>query len=72
MNKLLQDAFAKAAELPPEEQDALALRLLAELEAENDFDRVIASSAHQLTALAQEALEEHRDGRTEVFDPGRQ
>ncbi len=71
MTKLLQDAFAKAAALSPEEQDVLALRLLAELEAENQFDRAIATSAHKLAGLASEALDEHRKGLSQALDPER-
>jgi hypothetical protein len=39
MTTLLQHAFAEAAKLPQAEQDVLAARLLAELAAEDDFDR---------------------------------
>lgn len=69
MTTLLEKAFAEAAKLPQEEQDLLAVRLLAELAAEDDFDRAIAQSVDKLTTLAQEALAEHRSGRTEDLDP---
>ncbi len=69
MTTLLEKAFAEAAKLPQEEQDLLAVRLLAELAAEDDFDRAIARSVDKLTTLAQEALAEHRSGRTEDLDP---
>ena len=45
MTTLLQQAFAEAAKLPQAEQDLLAARLLAELAAEDDFDRAIARSS---------------------------
>ena len=45
------------------------MRLLAELAAEDDFDRAIAGSAHKLAGLAAEALAEHRAGLTEELDP---
>jgi transposase len=64
MTTLLQQAFAEAAKLPQTEQDLLASRLLAELAAEDDFDRAIARSSDKLAALAQEALAEHRSGQT--------
>ena len=38
MTDLLQEAFAKAADLPAAEQDVLASRLLAELAARHDED----------------------------------
>jgi hypothetical protein len=69
MTTLLQKAFAEAAKLPQDEQDLLAARLLAELAAENDFDRAIAGSSDRLLALAREALAEHRSGQTEELDP---
>jgi hypothetical protein len=71
MTTLLQQAFAEAARLPQAEQDLLASRLLAELTAEDDFDRAIARSSDKLAALAQEALAEHRSGQTEKPDPER-
>ena len=36
---LLQEAFTKAAALPPAEQELLAARLLAKLAEEDEFDR---------------------------------
>ena len=69
MTTLLQQAFAEAAKLPAEEQELLASRLLAELAAEDDFDRAIASSGDKLARLAVEALAEHRGGLAEELDP---
>ena len=69
MTTLLQQAFAEAAKLPQDEQELLAARLLAELAAEDEFDRAIASSSDKLAALAQEALAEYRSGQTEELDP---
>ncbi len=71
MTTLLQNAFERAAALPPQEQDLLASRLLAELAAEDDFDRAIASSADKLAGLAREALAEDEAGLTEELDPDR-
>ena len=71
MTTLLQQAFAEAAKLPQAEQDLLASRLLAELAAENDFDRAIARSSDKLAILAQEAIAEHRSGQTVELDPDR-
>ena len=71
MNKLLQQAFEVAARLPGAEQDVLASRLLAELAAGNEFDRVIVASADKLAVLAREALAEHDADKTEDLDPDR-
>ncbi len=48
MTTLLQQAFAEAAKLPEAEQDLLATRVLAELAAEDNFDRAIARSSDKL------------------------
>ncbi len=71
MTNLLEQAFAEAAKRPALEQDLLASRLLAELAAEDEFDRAIAKSTDKLARLAQEALAEHRAGLTEQLDPDR-
>lgn len=71
MTTLLQQAFVEASKLSPAEQDLLASRLLAELAAEDDFDRAIARSAGKLAGLASEALAEHRAGMTKELDPER-
>jgi hypothetical protein len=71
MTTLLEQAFTEAAKRPPEEQDLLASRLLAELAAEDAFDRALAGSADKLRELAREAIAEHRAGRTEELDPDR-
>lgn len=67
MNQLLQSAFNRAAELPPEEQDRFALFLLAELDSERQWADLFArpESEDLLERLADEALLEHRSGRTQ-------
>ena len=67
MNQLLQSAFNRAAELPPEEQDRFALFLLAELDSERQWAELFArhESEDLLERLADEALSEHRSGRTQ-------
>lgn len=69
MSELLERAFAEASRLSEREQDLLAARLLAELAAEDQFDRAIAESGEKLSRLATEALEEHRAGLTDELDP---
>ena len=71
MTTLLQKAFAEAAKKSPQEQDVLASRLLAELAAEDAFDRAIAKSGDKLAKLSRAALSEHRAGLTEELDPDR-
>ena len=69
MTSLLERAFAEAAKLPEAEQEILAARLLAELGAEDEFDRAIAGSASKLASLANVALAEFRAGLTEELAP---
>lgn len=68
MTKLLEKAFKKASVLPSVEQNALARWLLEELEAEKKWDITFAESENILDKLADEALEEHKDGRTRTLD----
>ncbi len=69
MTKLLEEAFAEAAKLSADEQEVLAVRLLAELRSEDDFDRAINCSGDKLARLAVDALSEHRSGLTQELDP---
>jgi hypothetical protein len=69
MTKLLEKAFAEAAKLPDADQDALAQAVLAELGSERRWDELFAASADVLSELAEEALAEHRAGRTKRLDP---
>jgi hypothetical protein len=71
MTKLLNEAFARAAELDDEEQDAFARWLLNELKDERRWKELLSSEPDALAALADEALEEHRRGETELLDPTR-
>lgn len=69
MTRLLEQAFKEAEKLPKDEQDLLASRLLAELAAEDQFDRAISSSSDQLAKLSKQAIDEYRAGKTEELDP---
>ena len=55
--------------MPEAEQELLASRLLAELAAEDEFDRAIARSSDKLRVLASQALTEDAAGLTEDLDP---
>jgi len=69
MTKALQDAFREAEKLSETEQDQLAAAIRAEIEAESAWDTRLASSSDVLARLADEALAEHRSGRTRPLDP---
>lgn len=71
MNQLLKEAFDRAAGLPPEEQDRFAKFLLAELDGDREWDQLLAlrESDELLDRLADQALSEHRAGRTLPLHP---
>ena len=67
MNQLLQKAFERAVKLPQAEQDRFARFLPAELESKREWSELSAhpESKDLLERLADEALSEHRAGRTQ-------
>jgi hypothetical protein len=70
MARLLDEAFAQASKLPESEQESLGAWILAELSSEQRWQTSFASSAEALGRLADEALAEHRERRTDVLEPG--
>ncbi|HYM10903.1 MAG TPA: hypothetical protein VEU62_09220 [Bryobacterales bacterium] len=68
VTELLEKAIAAAAELPAEEQEALASLMLSELAAEKRWDESLAKDPAKLRRLADEALEEIRAGRTKELN----
>jgi hypothetical protein len=69
MTRALKKAFDAASRLAERDQDDLAAAILAEVEADERWDATLAQSPTTLERLANEALEEHRAGRTELLDP---
>ena len=68
MTKVLEEAFAKAAALPEAQQDAFGRFLIAEIEAEAEWDGAFASSQNELAHMAREALAEYDAGETKSLD----
>lgn len=68
MTKLLEKAFAKASKLQDVEQNVIAKWLLEELAAEKKWEQRFAESEDILGQLADEALEEHKKGKTMPLD----
>ncbi len=62
MTNLLEQAFAEASKLSPQEQDALADWILKELSSERRWQKTFAESQNALTKLADESLAEHSAG----------
>ncbi len=69
MTQLLEKVFAKVEKLPPVEQNALAKWLINELASEKRWEKSFAESEEILEKLAEEALNEHKEGRTKPFYP---
>ena len=69
MTKALKKAFEVASRLPDREQEELAATILEELAADERWEAAFAESQSVLKHLADEALREHRAGRTEALDP---
>ena len=69
MTELLRKAFEEASRLRDQEQDAIARWLLEELTSERNWAQAFGSSQDQLHRLAEEARQEHRNGRTRPLDP---
>ncbi len=68
MTELLEKAFFEASKLPQEAQDMLAKMLLDDLVAEEKWDESFAKSQDKLAMLADEALAEHRAGKTKKLE----
>ncbi|MGH2358932.1 MAG: hypothetical protein ACRDGM_00055 [bacterium] len=69
MTKALKKAFEAASRLPDRAQDELAAAILEELAADERWEAALAQSQGALERLADEALREHRAGRTKALDP---
>jgi hypothetical protein len=69
MTQLLESAFAAAAKLTVEEQDALGRALLVELSSEGTIDALIGGRPDALATLAARARAAHAAGQTAPLDP---
>ena len=71
MTKLLEQAVAKARELPEAEQNAIAQIVLDEIASETKWDELFARSPETLRKLADKAWAEHEAGKSEELNPDR-
>jgi hypothetical protein len=69
MTQLLEQAFKEASRFPELEQNVLAKWLLEELASERRWEKAFAESEYLLSQLADEALAEHRQGKTRLPAP---
>ena len=71
MTELLEKAFSEVSKLTDSHQDSVARWLLEELASEQRWLIAFQASQDTLSALAEEALAEHRAGQTQRLDPDR-
>jgi len=65
VTELLNRAFSEASKLPADEQEVLAEWILAEIASEHLWAAAFGSSLDALARLADEALLEHREKKTQ-------
>lgn len=68
MTALLEKVIDRVSVLPAKRQNALAHLLLAEIDADAQWDESFKSSQHELAELAGNALAAHRKGKTRAMD----
>ena len=68
MTKLLEEAFSKATEQCPEDQDLISSLILEETDHEKRWDEVLAKDPEKLRRLAGEARAEEQSGKTAPLD----
>ena len=68
MSQALSAAVATAAQLPEEEQDALAAILLEEMKSEEHWSALFADSQNLLEQMANQAMQDFQAGRVEPID----
>lgn len=69
MTDLVKKAFYEVSQLPPNEQDAFATWMLDELRSEQRWQKLFARSQDMLAKMADEAMAEHKAGKTLPLDP---
>ncbi len=68
MTQLLEKTFSEASALPEIQQNILARWIIDELLAEKKWDALFSETEDELAALADEALSEYEQGKTQVLN----
>jgi hypothetical protein len=68
MTELMKRAWDAASKLEEADQDAIAALVLEEIASEAEWDRQFTASKDRLSALADEAVQEFRQGETKSLD----
>lgn len=69
MNKLLEKALAEVAKLPEDQQEAIASRIIEDVDAERGWDERFAKSQDMLAELSRKAGEHIARRTTQPTDP---
>jgi HEPN domain-containing protein len=69
VGQLLERAIQEARKLPEEDQELIAWVMLEEIEDQRRWDEAFSQPSEVIERMAEEALEDHRAGRTEPLDP---
>ena len=69
MTELLQKVIDEVSQLPPDEQETFAAWMLEELRSEQRWNELFARSQDMLARMADDALAEHKAGKTLPLDP---
>ena len=68
MTRLLEDALRKVGKLAEDEQNGIASQILETLEDEEAWAKMLRKNPAKLRELAENALDEHRRGKTRPLD----
>jgi hypothetical protein len=68
MTQLLEKAFSEASALPEIQQNILARWIIDELLAGKKWDVLFSETEDELAALADEALSEYEQGKTQILN----
>jgi len=68
MTQLLEDAVRKVGKLSEDEQNTIASQILATIEDEEVWEKLLRKNPAKLRKLTAKALEEHRRGKTRPLD----
>ncbi len=68
MTQQLEYAFKRASKLPEIEQNIFAKFVIEELESEKKWEHLFSKSENLLETLATEAIENHKNGKTQKLD----
>ena len=68
MSDTFTQAFQIASKLPPKDREALGALLLQEIQSDKRWSELFASSKDLLSKLADEALAEHKAGKTKPWE----